>query len=119
MRNILPPSLVRQSLTGHSWIGLLVGALMYLICLSGTLLVFYEEFERWEQPVATEYRDYDPAVLERTFNDYLGSGVEVTPHMYLLLPTETVPRAAVVALDPEPFRRQFEHRPLRMKGGRT
>ena len=50
MKRTLPPELVRRSLDAHSAIGLVVGAVMYLICLTGTLAVLMESFERWEQP---------------------------------------------------------------------
>lgn len=92
MKFVPSASLVKKSLTGHSWIGLMVGVLMYLVCLSGTLAVFYEEFERWEQPYVEEFRDMDPGQAEQTFADWM-SGVAVTPHMYFVLPTESVPRA--------------------------
>lgn len=95
MKTGLAPSLVRQSLTGHSWLGLAVGALMYLVCLSGTLAVFYQEFERWEQPGVEEYRHYDPALVEAAFNRFLAGGTAVTEHMYLTLPTDTLPRISV------------------------
>ncbi len=85
-----------QSLNAHKWLGLLVGALMYLICLSGTLAVYFEELERWEQPHAEEYLDYDPRVLDEAFNRFLIEQNElVTPHMYLTLPTDVVPRAGI------------------------
>lgn len=86
---------VRQSLAGHSWLGVMAGALMYLVCLSGTLAVFYEEFERWEQPYAPEFANYDAQGIDETFNDYLESDAEVTPHMYVVLPTDAVPRARI------------------------
>lgn len=86
---------VRQSLAGHSWLGVMAGALMYLVCLSGTLAVFYEEFERWKQPYAPEIASYDADGIDETFNDYLESDAEVTPHMYVVLPTDAVPRARI------------------------
>lgn len=93
----LPGAWIRQSLSAHSWIGLAVAALMYLVCVSGTLAVFYDELERWEQPYAEEYLEYDAQALEQAFNDLVASGVEVTPHMYLVLPTEAVPRARIAS----------------------
>lgn len=95
MNNLLPPALVRQSLTGHSWIGLMVGVLMYLVCLSGTIAVFYEYTERWEQPGVPEYRDYQPSVVEDAFNRVLQGDVALTDHMYLTLPTGSIPRVSV------------------------
>lgn len=86
-----------QSLSAHSWLGLMVGALMYLVCLSGTLAVYFEEFERWEQPTAQEYFDYDIDTIDTAFNQLLkDDNVETTPHMYVTLPTEGNPRVALI-----------------------
>lgn len=86
-----------QSLSAHSWLGLMVGALMYLVCLSGTLAVYFEEFERWEQPTAQEYFDYDIDKIDESFNQLLNNeNVEITPHMYVTLPTQGNPRVALI-----------------------
>ena len=98
MKLLPSASLVKRSLTGHSWVGLMVGVLMYLVCLSGTLAVFFEELERWEQPYVEEFADLDPATAEATFNEWM-SDVDVTPHMYFVLPTESVPRARLATED--------------------
>lgn len=52
-RVFLPPDFVRAMLAGHSALGLAFAALIYVVCLSGTLTVFLYEFQRWEQPTAT------------------------------------------------------------------
>ena len=49
-RLLLPPDFVRAMLAGHSALGLAFAALIYVVCLSGTLAVFAYEFQRWEQP---------------------------------------------------------------------
>ncbi|PCJ23368.1 MAG: peptidase [SAR86 cluster bacterium] len=95
MKIRLSPQLIKSSLSSHSWLGLLVGGLMYIICLSGTLAIFYEEIERWEQPVADEYLTIDAHLLEDSFNRYVSEGAEVTEHMYLVFPNEALPRAKV------------------------
>lgn len=51
-RNLLSPEFVRAMLAGHSALGLAFAALIYIVCLSGTLAVFVFEFKRWEQPNA-------------------------------------------------------------------
>jgi uncharacterized iron-regulated membrane protein len=94
MKNLLSPRLVKRSLEGHSWIGLLVGALMYIVCLTGTLSVLYPEFERWEQPQVREGRELDIAAIEAGFNRFLAGDQQRTPHMYLNFPTEEMPRAS-------------------------
>ena len=95
MKPILSPKLVKRSLSSHSWLGLLVGGLMYIICLSGTIVVFYEEIERWEQPVADEYMSVDPQLLEEAFNRYVSGDAEITEHMYLSFPNQALPRVKV------------------------
>lgn len=95
MKLSLPAQLVKSSLSSHSWLGLLLGGLMYIICLSGTVVVFYEEIERWEQPLADEYVVIEPKQLEVSFNDYVSSGAEITEHMYLVFPNEALPRYKV------------------------
>jgi uncharacterized iron-regulated membrane protein len=51
-KNWLSPDFVRAMLAGHSALGLAFAALIYIVCLSGTLAVFVLEFKRWEQPSA-------------------------------------------------------------------
>ncbi len=51
-RSFLPPDFVRAMLAGHSALGLAFAALIYVVCLTGTLTVFLYEFQRWEQPNA-------------------------------------------------------------------
>ena len=48
----LPPDFVRAMLAGHSALGLAFAALIYVVCLTGTLSVFLFEMQRWEQPDA-------------------------------------------------------------------
>lgn len=51
-RPFLSPGFVREMLAGHSALGLAFAALIYVVCLSGTLAVFVNELQRWEQPDA-------------------------------------------------------------------
>jgi len=46
----LPPRLIGDLLAGHSAIGLAFGALIYLVCLTGALAVFVDEFQLMEAP---------------------------------------------------------------------
>lgn len=51
-RPLLPADFVRSMLAGHSALGLAFAALIYVVCLSGTISVFVQELQRWEQPDA-------------------------------------------------------------------
>lgn len=48
----LAPEFVRAMLAGHSALGIAFAALIYVVCLTGTLAVFLHELYRWEQPDA-------------------------------------------------------------------
>jgi uncharacterized iron-regulated membrane protein len=88
-------TVVKKSLAGHAWLGLVAGGLMYLICLSGTFAVFYQELERWEQPEVEEFRHYDPAIVQRAVTTALGRVPAAPPHLYVSLPTAAIPRVSV------------------------
>ena len=51
-RQFLPPDFVRAMLAGHSALGLAFAALIFVVCLTGTVCVFLFELHRWEQPDA-------------------------------------------------------------------
>jgi uncharacterized iron-regulated membrane protein len=55
-RQFLSPDFVRAMLAGHSALGLAFAWLIYVVCLTGTLAVFANEFKRWEQPDAPTVR---------------------------------------------------------------
>lgn len=48
----LSADFVRAMLAGHSALGLGFAALIYIVCFTGTVAVFLNEFKRWEQPDA-------------------------------------------------------------------
>lgn len=92
---------VAQMLAGHSAVGLAVGALMYILCLSGTLMVFHEEFARWEQPEVPEFAgSAAPAAIARAAEEGLARTDDVPHHYYVSLPHASMPRLGV-SLDGE------------------
>ena len=56
MKNLLSPRLVSSMLAAHSLVGLLLAALIYLLCLSGTLLVIGQELaiQRLLEPTSAD-----------------------------------------------------------------
>jgi len=68
---------------------------MYLVCLSGALVVFFEEFERWEQPNIPEYVDYSPELISRAVDNFSQRVDSLAQSIYVVLPTEAVPRIHV------------------------
>lgn len=97
MKNILNPTLVKQALTSHSWIGLLTGVLMYLVCLSGTLVVFGPYMTRWEQPEAPVYESISPRVLDRAYENLLSDNPGIGGDILLMLPRDMSPHASLVS----------------------
>lgn len=57
-------SWVAALLAGHSALGLGFCALIYLICLSGTVAVFEQELQRWEQPAVPAVTKVGPQAIE-------------------------------------------------------
>ncbi|MEM5518099.1 PepSY-associated TM helix domain-containing protein [Henriciella sp. AS95] len=71
----VPSSFVSSMLAGHSALGLLFAALIYIVCLSGTLLVLDHEIDRWENPNAPIFESVE-AVETPLLVRALGAGIE-------------------------------------------
>jgi uncharacterized iron-regulated membrane protein len=82
-------------LGSHSILGLSVAALLYVVCVSGTLAVFYPNLERWEQPQVTESSMFDPAALDVAAAAALARESKRPEHLFIVLPTDEVQRVAV------------------------
>lgn len=83
---------VKSSLSAHSVIGITVGALMYIICLTGTLLVFAEYLHRIESPNTPEFEKYDHHVVSRAVESFLTEVKTPEKPIYVVFPTEQLPR---------------------------
>lgn len=90
----IPAPFVRAMLAGHSALGLAFAATIYLVCLTGSIVVFAHELERWERPAAPYVTSVTPAAVERLAVEALArdKGVE---HLFIDLPTEDLPRLSV------------------------
>ena len=89
--------LAQRSLSAHAAIGLLASALLYVVAVTGTLLVFYEEWQRVEQPDAPEMAAVSPAAVQAAMAQVLASekGRTPTEHFYVHMPTQGLPRTTV------------------------
>lgn len=94
-----PATLVQRSLGGHAAIGLLASALLYLISLSGTLIVIHDRWQRWEQPTVVDSGPLSPAAVQAAAVAAIArdaaDGKPRTTHLYVRLPTDDLPRAVV------------------------
>ncbi|KQM13833.1 PepSY-associated TM helix domain-containing protein [Novosphingobium sp. Leaf2] len=97
MTNAPEPSTIKRALTSHAAIGLLVGALLYVVCLTGTIVVFFAELQRFEQPHVPEMRTISPDAVQRGVEAVLAreSAKPASGHMYVHLPVEDLPRATI------------------------
>ncbi len=65
---LLSPGWVGAVLAGHSALGLAFAALIYLVCLSGTVTVFVQELQRWEQPTDPRVETVTPEAITRSID---------------------------------------------------
>lgn len=97
MSRMIESGTVKKALSAHAAIGLLAGALLYIVSLTGTVAVFYEELQRIEQPGAPEMPAIAPEAVQRGVEAVLATeaGKPRTTHLYVHLPTDDLPRATI------------------------
>ena len=79
-KSVSAGSFAKRSLQSHTWLGLVVSAVMFLICLSGTIAVLHKEFERWEQPNIAETTHYTIEQVERAYTRFTEQYSDDTHH---------------------------------------
>ena len=97
MSAVIEPGTVKRALSAHAAIGLIAGALLYIVSLTGTVAVFYQELQRAEQPNAPEMTSITPEAVQRGIETVLANeaGKPTTTHLYVHLPVEELPRATI------------------------
>ncbi|HET9679544.1 MAG TPA: PepSY-associated TM helix domain-containing protein [Gammaproteobacteria bacterium] len=99
----LPARFVARMLSSHAALGLAASALLYIVCVSGTVMVFHQEFARWEQPAIAEFEHAAPDAVQAAALTALERTLATTgekPHfLYLSLPLADMPRMTVTADD--------------------
>ena len=91
-KSVSAGSLAKRSLQSHTWLGLVISAVMFLICLSGTIAVLHKEFERWEQPNIPETTEYTVEQVERAYTSFTEQYSDDTHHYYFVFPGTGIPR---------------------------
>lgn len=94
---------VRSMLAGHSALGIGFAALILLVCFSGTLAVFQEEFLRWEQPTAPMVSTLDDDAIQRTIDNIVAKAHDdqALHEINIRLPTAGLPRLSAEYHDHE------------------
>lgn len=97
----VPAPFVRRVLHGHKILGLTLCAILYLICLTGWVGVYYTEFERWERPDVPEFTTVTPEAIARATADTRAVMLADTHRgpldtdLYITVPGEEMPRLSV------------------------
>lgn len=92
-----PATLVQRALRGHAAIGLLGAALLYIISLTGAVIVIHDRWQRWEQPNIAESATITPAAVQTAMTTVLASEADKprTTHLYIRMPSDDLPRTVV------------------------
>jgi len=87
----IPSPFVRAMLAGHSALGLAFAALIYIVCLTGTIAVLAHELHRWERPTAPMLESVTPQAVERIVSDAVARHPEME-HLFVSLPDDDMRR---------------------------
>lgn len=94
----VPSGFVKGQLVAHELIGLTLAAVMYLVCISGAIAVFYAEYERWEKPGVPEMAYASPEAVGRAAayarQQIAESGATPTD-VFIINPSAEMPRLVV------------------------
>ncbi|MFK7978107.1 MAG: PepSY-associated TM helix domain-containing protein [Halioglobus sp.] len=99
----LNPEVVKRSLSAHSAIGLVVGVLMYMVCLTGALAALAETFERWEQPSVEEFTSVTPSAVKHAMQQFQSEVSDEAESLWVVFPTPQLPRMHVTDGQQERF----------------
>ncbi|MBA15462.1 MAG: hypothetical protein CMN73_03805 [Sphingomonas sp.] len=80
------PDLVRAVLKGHSGLGLAFAGLLYLVCLTGTISVFANEFYRWENPRAERMETLSADAVQTAYRAAMARTEGAVEHVFILMP---------------------------------
>jgi uncharacterized iron-regulated membrane protein len=94
-RGLWRPDIVRAVLGGHSVLGIAFAAIIYLVCLTGALSVFEQDFERWEQPGLPAVHAVSDAAVARAVGAVAAQAGD--DPLYVSLPTPALPRLRLTA----------------------
>jgi uncharacterized iron-regulated membrane protein len=90
-------SRVKKALSAHMVMGLVAGALLYIVCLTGAIAVFHAEWQRIEQPDAPEMTSISPQSVQRAVSDLLAKESRQMDHLFVHLPVPDLPRTTLTA----------------------
>lgn len=87
----VPAAFVRAVLKGHSHLGLAFAAAIYIVCLSGSLMVFLHEFNRWENPAAPRVEHISADTVQRAIEASVALAAPGVEHVFIRTPSDDLP----------------------------
>lgn len=87
----IPADFVRAVLKGHSGLGLAFAAVIYIVCLSGTLAVFVDEFIRWENADAPRVENVSPEAVQTAYEAAVARAGDELEHVFIIPPSGDLP----------------------------
>jgi uncharacterized iron-regulated membrane protein len=95
----IPAEFTRAMLGGHGLLGVIFGAILYVICLSGSLIVLVDQLTLWERPQAPAVTNVSPDLLRRVSREaYVRAKAAGVAHdIFINAPTPELPHLAVFA----------------------
>lgn len=96
----LSSAFTRSMLDGHGLIGILFGTVIYILCLSGSLIVLVDQLTLWERPKAPIIEQVSPDLLDRVSREaYVRAKAENAAHdLFVTTPTPELPHLSIIAL---------------------
>lgn len=97
---------LRANLKAHSGLGLFIAALLYLVCVTGVVSVYYPDLEQWEQANIADTQAVTPAQIQaavvNVYNHHqqqtgMGDKAEALEDIWVSMPTADMPRFTVGA----------------------
>lgn len=87
-------SFVSRVLSAHAAMAVSVCAILYILCFTGTMLVFKEEIELWEQVGEPIVMDISPSAAQKAVEAGFETAVK-KEHLYILMPSNRTQRVLV------------------------
>lgn len=99
----------RATMDGHGLLGVLFGLVIFLLCLTGTLLVLADQFTVWERPDTPIISQVSPDAAARISAAALAAAraAETDHDVFLQFPTDELPRMTVKAFDSKGGHREW------------
>lgn len=100
----------RATLEGHGLLGVLFGAVIYVLCLTGAILVLVDQLTLWETPEAPMVQAVAPADLPRLAATILPivHSARVDDLVFLNMPTAELPRLTVIGIGAKGAHREWD-----------